>query len=103
MILLETRKIHKIVNNLEISELGEGTEDQTDGFVDKVKEIIRELIDEFKERLDPDKEKGQFVKAIIKMFSILLNTKANSVEKIKKIVKSSAELPVELWPGQKQP
>ena len=44
LILLETAKInliHKIANNLEISELGEDTEDQTDGFVDKVKEIIQ--------------------------------------------------------------
>ena len=87
VILLETTKlnlIHQIASNLEISELGEDTEEQTDDFVDKVKEIIQELIDEFNERLDPDKEKGQFVKAIIKIFSILLNTKANLVEKIKK-------------------
>ena len=104
MILIETTKFNllsKIVDNLEIYQLEENNEDPTDGFVDKVKEIIKEIFDELKDRLNPNnKEKGQSVRAIVRIFSILLNTKANSTDKSKKIVKESANLALELWPAR---
>ena len=106
IIFLKTTKfnvLHKIADYLEINELEEDIEDQIDGFGDKVKEIIQELFEEFKDRLEPDQEKGQFVKALIRIFSILLNTKANSETKIKKRIRTSAQLALELWPEPKQP
>ena len=88
MILIETTKFNllsKIADNLQIYQLEDNNEDQTDGFVDKVKDIVKEICEEFKKRLCPNnKEKRQFVRAIIKIFSILLNIKANSTDKITK-------------------
>ena len=79
---IEFDLLNKIADSLEVEEVNEDTGDQTDGFVDKVKEIIKEIFEEFKDRLDPTKEKRKFERALIKIFSILLNTKINSAEKI---------------------
>ena len=59
---------------------------------------MQDLYEEFKDSLGPDKEKGQFVRAIIRIFTILLNTKTNSISKIKKIIKTSGQLALDLWP-----
>ena len=87
VLLIETTKfnlLNEIADNLEIDKLEKNVEDQTEGFVDKVKKVIKELFEKFKDRLDPSKEKGKFVRAIMKIFSILLNSKADSTEKLKK-------------------
>ena len=76
--------------------------DEADGFRTKIKEIIDQIIEEFKKSLELDKEKGNFVKGLIKMFTILLNTKCSSITKLKKIIRTSADLAIALWPEQKQ-
>ena len=64
--------------------------DEADGFRTKIKEIIDQIIEEFKKSLELDKEKGNFVKGLIKMFTILLNTKCSSITKLKKIIRAIA-------------
>ena len=76
--------------------------DEADGFRTKIKEIIDQIIEEFKKSLELDKEKGNFVKGLIKMFTILLNTKYSSITKLQKIIRTSADLAIALWPEQKQ-
>ena len=98
--------LHKIADNLEISDLiNENSDgDQTDGFSDKGRELVEHIYEEIRNSLDQDnKGKGQFVKAIMRIFSILLNTKKSSIKKIKKITKTSAILVLELWPEQGSP
>ena len=98
--------LHKIADNLEISDLiNENSDgDQTDGFSDKGRELVENIYEEIRNSLDQDnKGKGQFVKAIMRIFSILLNTKKSSIKKIKKITKTSAILVLELWPEQGSP
>ena len=98
--------LHKIADNLEISDLiNENSDgDQTDGFSDKGRELVENIYEEIRNSLDQDnKGKGQFVKAIMRIFSILLNTKKSSIKKIKKIIKTSAILVLELWPEQGSP
>ena len=100
--ILETKQyllLHKIADNLEISDLinKNGGGDQTDGFTDKMKEFVENIYEEIKENFDQENEgKNQFVKAIIRIFSILLNTKISLIKKIKKIIKTSASLILEL-------
>ena len=106
VIIFETTKfnvLHKLADNLEISELEDNinNEDQIDGFGDKVKEIIQDIYEEFKDSLEPDQGKGQFVTALIRIFSILLNTKTNLISRIKKTIKTSAQHALDLWPEQK--
>ena len=105
-LILETKQyliLHKVADNLEISDhINENSDgDQTDSFTDKIKELVENIYEEIKENFDQENEgKGQFVKAIIRIFSILLNNKRSSIKKIKKITKTSASLILELWPGQ---
>ena len=67
----------------------------TDGIVDGVKGIIEELT-------EADTDKKLFIKSLMKIFTILLSTKFNSLQKIRKIIKLSTEIGINLWPEQEQ-
>ena len=41
-------------------------------------------------------------KIFLKIFALLLNTKVNTAEKIKKIIKIALETAIKIWSGQKQ-
>ena len=41
-------------------------------------------------------------KIFLKIFALLLNTKVNTAEKIKKIIKIALETTIKIWSGQKQ-
>ena len=41
-------------------------------------------------------------KIFLKIFALLLNTKVNTAEKIKKIIKIALETTIKIWLGQKQ-
>ena len=91
VVILEPTKFnvqHKVADNLEISKLEEN--------------IIQEIMEEFKDSLEPGQEKSQFVKALIRIFIILLNTKFSSITKVKKIIRASAKLALEVWPELRQ-
>ena len=75
---------------------------ETDGLGSKIKYIFEQILEEFKEFLEENEEKKNFVSGIAKIFAILLSTESSSLAKIKKIVKTSAEIAVKLWSEQKQ-
>ena len=58
--------------------------DEAASFRTKIKEIIEQIFEEFKESLKLDQKNGKFAKALIKIFTILLNTKCSSIAKLKK-------------------
>ena len=78
--------MHKVADNLEISDLiNKSDRDQTDRFGDRAKKLVENIYEEIKENFEQEnKGKGQFVKAIIRIFYVLLNTKISSIKKIKK-------------------
>ena len=97
-----------IANGLELSDvLTESVDgDQIDGFRETIKLLVEKLFNETKDsiRTDPTRpgnKKQQFIKALIRIFSILLNANLSSAKKITKIIKQSAKLVINLWPGQK--
>ena len=94
--------LHKIPDNLEISEhINEnGDGDRTDGFGAKIKELVENIYEQLNENFIQEDLSGPFVRVIIRIFSILLNTDIISIKKIKEIIKESAKLVVELWPEQ---
>ena len=47
------------------------------------------VLRDFEELTEADNDKKSFVKNLIKIFAILLSTKCNRLQKIKKIIKSS--------------
>lgn len=54
-----------------------------------MKDVLDSVLRDFEELIKTDKDKTQFIKILIKIFAMLLTTKCNSLQKIKKIIKSS--------------
>ena len=96
-----------ITNDLEscdiITESVDG--DQIDGFRETIKLLVEKLFEQIKSSIKndaakPDNQRQKFIKALIRIFSILLNAYLTSAKKITKIIKQSAKLVINLWPGQ---
>ena len=64
--------------------------------LDQVKDSIKN------DAARPDNKKQRFIKALIRIFSIMLNANLSSAKKVTKIIKQSAKLVINLWPGQKR-
>ena len=80
--------------------------DHIDGFRETIKLLVERLFNEIKDSIKtdparPDNKKQKFIKALIRIFSILLKANLSSAKKITKIIKQSAKLVINLWPGQK--
>ena len=58
--------------------------DSTDGVLDFLTSLSNQVQDEFEELLDGDTDKKCFLRALSKIFALLLNTKVDTAEKIKK-------------------
>ena len=80
--------LENIADDLEINkgiiENYEG--DETDGFIETVREIAEKLFNEIKESIgntsaENQGKKKKFIKALIRIFSILLNANLNSAKK----------------------
>ena len=73
--------------------------DSTDEKVtDKIRDFYIQIVEDFKEILEEDKEKGNFVRALTKIFGILVTSKYTSLAKAKKILRETAQIVVKLWP-----
>ena len=60
------------------------------------------MLKDFAEVTEADKDKKSFMKNLIKIFTILLSTECNNLQKVKKIIKLSTEIAINLWPKQYQ-
>ena len=99
--------LDQIADDLELNEdIKENYEgDQIDGFIETVREIVEKLINEIKESLgntlaENQNKKTKFIKALIRIFSILLNANLNSAKKITKVIKQSVKLVLSIWQGE---
>ena len=69
--------------------------------------LVEKLFEQIKDSIKndaatSDNKKQKFIKALIRIFSILLNANLSSAKKITKIIKQSTKLVINLWPGQKR-
>ena len=99
----KTEIVNKIVT--EINEfLNNQTQggDSTDGVITLFEDIFQPILDKFKELIGESKDKRNFIVGLIKIFRILLSTKIPALTKIKKVIKTSVKIALELWPEQKQ-
>ena len=86
----------------ETIETSEENKNSTDRFSDTIKEIFQPILEEFKDFIEENKDKKYFIGGIIKIFTILLNSRATKTTKIKKIIRLSKKIALDLWPEQKQ-
>ena len=72
--------------------------EEIDGFKEKIRELVEKIIQELRGNIESiDSKNGPFVKAIIRIFSILLNANISSAKKKKnKKIKQSAKLVLHL-------
>ena len=80
--------------------------DQIDGFRETIKVLVEKLFNKVKDskKTDPARlynKRQKFIKALMRIFSMLLSANLSSAKKITKIIKQSAKLVINLWPGQK--
>ena len=75
---------------------GSPEDDQTDGPLEFIQNIVDNVRSEFEEFLE-DGDKKKFLRILSKIFTILLSVKADSSEKIIKIVKFSISTVLKTW------
>ena len=73
--------------------------DSTGGAFDLLSDLAESVQEDFDELIDVDRDKKKFIKALSKIFALLLNTNVNSVEKIKRIIKITIETTLKIWQG----
>ena len=99
----KTEIIKEVAEKLEeILDKKEENLNSTDEFGDRVQEILDSILDDFKDSLSENEEKKSFVSGLVEIFSILLRTRYNSITKLKKIIRITAEIALNFWPEQKQ-
>ena len=69
------------------------------GFLSRLSDSVQE---EFEELLSGDSDKKRFVRALSKIFALLLNTKVSMAEKIKRIIKIAIETTLKIWQEPRQ-
>ena len=75
--------------------------DSTDSIFDVSENFTNHLYEDFDELIGEDSNKEHFIKALMHIFALLLNTKANTADKMKRIIKIAVEKTLKKWQGQK--
>ena len=96
----DTTRIFEVIHK-EIGEYltGEIDNDSTDGVFDFLKNLTNRLQEDFEELIGDDNDKKRFVKALTRIFALLLNTKVDTTDKIKRILKIAIETALKIWQG----
>ena len=75
--------------------------DSTDGIVDLLENLNNRLQEDFDELIGENTDKKRFVKALTQSFALLLNTKVDTADKIKRILKIVVKTTLTIWRGPK--
>ena len=76
--------------------------DSTDEIFDVLSQISDSAREEFDELLSRDNDKKIFIRALSKIVALLLNTKLDTAEKIKQIIKTAIEMMLKIWQEPRQ-
>ena len=74
--------------------------DSTDRVFDFLEGLSKHIQDEFDKIISEDTDKKQFIKALTCIFALSLNTKVDTGNKIKKILKIAIETTFKIWQEQ---
>ena len=72
-------------------------EDSTEGIFNILPSISDSVQEEFDEVISGDSDKKRFLRALSRIFALLLNTKVDTAEKIKSILKIAIETTLKIW------
>ena len=75
--------------------------DSTDGIVDLLENLNNRLQEDFDELIGENTDKKRFVEALTQSFALLLNTKVDTADKIKRILKIVVKTTLTIWRGPK--
>ena len=75
--------------------------DAEDGLSSIVESVTNRLQEDYDELIGDDTDKKRFIKSLTRVFALLLNTKVNTVDKIKKILRIAVETTLKIWQGPK--
>ena len=64
-------------------------------------DLTNKLQEDYEELIGEDSDKKRFIRSLTRVFALLLNTKVDTVDKIKKILKIAIETTLKIWEGQK--
>ena len=73
----------------------------TDGVFDLLENLTNRLQEDLDELIGEDIDKKRFVKALTQIFALLLNTKIDTLDKMKRIPKIAIETTLKIWRGPK--
>ena len=76
--------------------------DSTDSIFDLLSSISDSVQEEFDELIDGDSDKKGFLRALWRIFALLLNTKVDMAEKIERVLKIVIETTIKIWQEPKQ-
>lgn len=91
--------IDTITEQLEGFILEEVEADAEDGLFNIVEEISIRLQENYEELIGEDTDKRHFIKPLTRVFALLLNTKVDTVDKIKKVLRIAVETTLKIWQG----
>ena len=92
-------EIHKEIGEYLTEEIDN---DSTDGVFDFLENLTNRLQEDFDELIGEDNNKKRFVKALTRIFALLLNTKVDTTDNIKRILKIAIETTLKIWQGPNQ-
>ena len=75
--------------------------DSKDIVFDFLKTLSNRVQEDFDELIGEDTDKKRFIKALTSIFALLLNTKVDTTDKIKRILKTAVETTLKIWREQK--
>ena len=91
-------EIHKEIREYLTEEIDT---DSTDGVFDLLENLTNRLQEDSDELIGEDTDKKRFVKALKQILALLLNTKVDTADKIKRILKIAVETTLKIWRGPK--
>ena len=74
--------------------------DSTNRVFDFLEGLSNHMQDEFDKIVGEDTDKKQFIKALTRIFALLLNKKVDTADKIKRILKIALETILKIWQEQ---
>ena len=90
-----------ITNELEENLLKEqGESDAEDGLFSIVESVTNKLQEDYDELIGNNTDKKRFIKSLNRVFALFLNTKVDTVDKIKKN-RTAVKMTLKIWQGQK--
>ena len=98
----KTEIVNKIIEQIkEVLEDPVKEKDSTNDLRDTIKKIFQSILGEFTELIGENNDKKLFIGDLIKMFMILLSSRTKVQIKIKKVLRVSTKIALDLWPEQK--